>query len=286
MKSRKIWIGIGTAILVSPQPALTDTASRAFAKPSSAVAQSDSPEFVIAQHNGPHAPAKAGGEGEGGEGEGARASLPPNLRFYHDIQLVRGHLFIADELVKEGRWNDALAHVLHPSEEIYGSVRVDLKTFDVPPFQTALKALAQTVKSRNKDAYATALAGVDERLAAADRSLRGKEQNWPSFILETVMEVLQTATDEYEAAVDDSRIKNVVEYQDARGFVWQAEKLFESVADELTRRDAEATKAIRAAFAELKKTWPTAMPPKSPVKDLSQVLAGVSTIELQLGRLR
>ena len=38
-------------------------------------------------------------------------------------------------------------------------------------------------------------------------------------------------------------------------------------------------------FADLKKTWPSAMPPKTPVKDYGSVLGDVSRIELAAGRL-
>lgn len=223
MKRRKVWIGLGTAVLINPQAqALSEAAPPIARDVPAATAASGSDEFVIAQHRGaghetattkPRAEGEGGGEGEGGA---ADANLAPNLRFYRDIQLIRGHLLVGDELAKEGRWNDALAHFLHPSEEIYGAIGADLKSYDVAPFQTALKALAQTTKAKSKEAYATALTAVEERLAAADRSLRAKEQDWPSFIMETVLEVLQSAAHEYEEAVEGGRIKNVVEYQDAR----------------------------------------------------------------------
>jgi hypothetical protein len=42
---------------------------------------------------------------------------------------------------------------------------------------------------------------------------------------------------------------------------------------------------VRDGFAELKKAWPAAMPPKTPVKDYAAVLADVSRIELAIGKL-
>jgi tetratricopeptide (TPR) repeat protein len=240
-------------------------------------------------HNGgtTKAPAAASQAGEAGEsGSASDATLEPALRFYRDIQLIRGHLLVGDELVKEGRWAEALPHFLHPSEEIYGKIRGELNDYNVPAFLTALKALAQTVKAKNKEAYAGALATVEQRLAPADTTLRKKEANWSYFAMETALEALRTATAEYEQALKDGKIANPVEYQDSRGFVWQAERLFASVADDLTKKDADATAAVRAAFADLKLAWPSPLPPKAPAKDLSQVLSDVSKIELQLGRFR
>lgn len=285
MGTRKVWLGVGAAILVAPPGAAMPPPH------DEAVGAPRGP--VLAQHGGQAAPpaARSGGEG-GGEGEGAAAdeSLAPALRFYRNIQLVRGHLLVGDELVREGRWADALAHFLHPTEEVYGKIRGELRTYDVPPFETALKALAQTVKARNREAYARALGVVNERLAAADRGVRAREgaeaRPWARFSLETAIETLKVAGDEYGNAVEDGRFKLAVEYQDSRGFMLQAERLVEGVAGELGPWNAEALAAIRAAFADLKRAWPAPTPPAAPVMDPGEVLADMSRIELQLAAFR
>jgi hypothetical protein len=290
MKRRKVWVGLGTAVLVTSQLAAHEEA-----RPAPEAAVQGAPPLKVAQAHGQHGAvrmaAKAGGEGgEGDEGGAAQkdydAKLPPTLRFYRDIALIRGHLLVGDELVREGRWAEALPHFLHPSEEIYGKIRDDLKTYGVAPFAAALKSLAQTVKAKNEAAYRTALAGLEERLAAADKGVRAKEQNWSAFTMDSVLELLRSAGNEYEEAVEKGRIAKPIEYQDSRGFIWQAEKLFSSVADDLTQKNAEAVKTVQDGFAELKKAWPAPVPPKTPVKDHGQVLADVSKIELQAGRLK
>ena len=95
-----------------------------------------------------------------------------------------------------------------------------------------MKSLAQTVKAKNEAAYRTAFTAWRSGLAAADKGVRAKEQNWPALAVDTVLELLRTAANEYEEAVEDGRIAEAVEYQDSRGFVWQAERLF----DERRRR--------------------------------------------------
>jgi hypothetical protein len=324
MKRRKVWLGLGAAILVTPHAAAI--AEAPLPLPARVVAASTMPDeapITVAQHA--HAPkakgsggeggergmraakakpggeageggergtramkAKPGGEaGEGGEGGGGNdASLEPSLRFSRDLQLIRGHLLVGDELVQAGRWKEALPHFLHPGEEIYAKITADLKKRNLPPFATALKALAQTVKAKNKDAYARALTTLEERLADADKALRSEQANWPYFTMETTLETLRSAADEYGEAIEGGRISNVVEYQDARGFVWEAERLFAAVADELAKKDGDAVSAIRTAFADLKSAWPSAMPPQKPMKDLGQVLSDISKIELQLSRFR
>ena len=67
---------------------------------------------------------------------------------------------------------------------------------------------------------------LEERLAAADKGVKAKAADWQPFVVDTVLEMLRSAMGEYEEAIAKGRIAKPVEYQDSRGFVWQAEKLF------------------------------------------------------------
>ena len=308
MKSTtKIWLGVGAFVVVgtggasqapSAARALLDTT--ALAGPQSEPAAQDA-GVRLAQH-GKHGGGQKGGEkggekgtpskkgGEGGEGEeggeGGRAALSPDLDFAVRIAQIRGHLLVGDELVKESQWSGAYPHFRHPTEELYGKLRGRLKEYNVPPFEAALKALSNVVRAKKGgDDYARARKTVMDALAAADAGLKAKQAKWESFTVETALETLKSATGEYEEAVVKGRIAKPVEYQDARGFVLQAESMIESVAPSLEKKDADALAHARAALAELKKAFPGAMPPKTPVKDHGAVLGDVSRIELALGKL-
>jgi len=213
------------------------------------------------------------------------AKLPPDLDFALKIAQIRGHLLVGDELVKQGQFAAALPHFLHPGEELYGPIRTRLKDYDTPQFATALKLLATTVKQKNGgEDYARALQTVEDALAAADAGVKAK-QGSDAFAVETALELLKSATHEYEQAIVKGRIAKPVEYQDSRGFVWQAEKMIESLRPTLERKDVVALKHVRDGFAELKKAWPAAMAPKTPAKDYAAVLSDVSRIELSIGKL-
>jgi hypothetical protein len=286
MKRRKIWANLGTAVLMAAPAAQAGTLP---AQPSAIEAPTGQGSIHLAQHQGHGTAVKAtpGGEGEGGEGEGGGgAQLPAGLHLARGIEMIRGHLLVGGELVEAGRWADALPHFLHPEEEIYGSLRNDLKAFGIGPFQTALKSLSQTVKAKNKEAYARARAAVEERLAAAESAVLAKEENKSYFVLEAALETLQQAADEYEEAVEKGRIANVVEYQDARGFVFEIDRLVGTVADALAAKNADAAKAIRASLDDLKATFPAVTPPQKAAKDSSQFLASVAKFELQVGNFR
>jgi hypothetical protein len=135
--------------------------------------------------------------GEGGEA-GTLASLPPELAFAVRVALLRGHLLVGDELVKQQQWNAALPHFLHPTEEIYGDIQGELAGYNVPPFDGELKALVQVVKGRQGGAdYAKALKAINDALAAADAGVKARQSNWSGFVVEAAVETLKAASGEY-----------------------------------------------------------------------------------------
>ena len=294
MTSRtKIWLGVG-AFVVASAPLTVPvgaTETPAFGRDNastSGVALTRALDATVRVAAAAKKHDHGGEGGEGGEEGGAKggAPLPPDLDFALKIAQIRGHLLVGDELVKQGQWAAALPHFLHPGEELYGPIRGRLKDYQTPQFATALKLLANVVKAKKGgDDYDKALKTVEEALAAADAGLKAKQPNWDSFSVETALELLKSSTHEYEEAIVKGRIAKPVEYQDARGYVWQSEKMLESIAPALEKKDADALKAVRAGYAELKKAWPSAMAPKMPVKDYGAVLGDVSRIELATGKL-
>jgi hypothetical protein len=293
---RKIWVGVGAFVVAGASAtssagpmaadgvldvrAIADFAANATTRPAAV-------GFVVAQHTD-HAE-KSGEAGEAGEegGEKGVASLPPALAFGVRIALLRGHLLVGDELVKQQQWNAAIPHFLHPGEEIYADIKDQLADYKVAPFEPVLKTLAGVVKAKKGGGeYAKAFKSVNDALTTADAGMKEKQQaDWAGFVVATALETIKAAAGEYQQAIVGGRIGKPVEYQDARGFILQAERMIEGVAPDLEKKDAAALSAVRAGFAELKKAFPAPMPPRAPVKDHGAVLADVSRIELAAGRL-
>ncbi|MGE0750217.1 MAG: hypothetical protein AB7K64_06465 [Variibacter sp.] len=300
MKAKtKIWVGVGAFVFAggaaiggagaAPQ---TPTVERAQAigneSLDTAQGRDTTSQIAIAQHLAANDHGGEGGEGgeEGGE-HGFKTKLPPDLEFALSIGELRGHLLVGNELVQQGQWAAALPHFLHPTEEIYGKIRGQLKNYKTPPFEAALKSLAQTVKTKKGgEAYTKAFNAVEDALAKTDVGLKAKQpSDWDGFTAEAAVELIKAASGEYEEAIVKGRIAKPVEYQDARGFILQAEKMLDSVALSLEKKDADALKQTREALAELKKAFPEAMPPKAPVKDYGALLSDVSRLELAAGKL-
>jgi hypothetical protein len=278
---RKIWFGVGAFVVIGTGTAggaIVDAQPAATIHPASA-SRSSAPVLIAQHREHDREP------GEGGETKNL-AKLPRSLAFAARIALLRGHLLVGDELIKQQQWNAALPHFLHPGEEIYGDIKDELGEYNVPPFDAALKALSDVVKAKKGgNDYTNAVKSVNDALAAADAGLKAKQENWPGFVVEAAVEALKIATGEYRQAIVQGRIVKPVEYQDARGFVWQASGMIESVAADLQKKDAAALQGLRAGLAELKKAFPSAMPPKVPVKDTAAVLGDVARIELTAGKL-
>jgi hypothetical protein len=291
MKSKsKIWLGVGAFVVVGtgavgaggagPKAASNLRSAPPRHATDTAIPRIPAGEFRLAQHEG-HG--KEGGEG--GESKGI-ANLPPELAFAVRLALLRGHLLVGDELVNQKQWNAALPHFLHPIEELYDDMREPLAEYNVPPFEDALQTLAGVVKSKKGGAdYARALKAVNDAAAAADAAVKDKQTDMPGFVAEAAIETIKTAAGEYENAIVGGALAKPVEYQDARGFIWHAEHMIENVAAGLQKKDANALKQVRAGFAELKKIFPAAVPPRRPVKDHAQLLAIISRIELAAGKL-
>jgi len=283
---RKIWLGVGACVVIGtgasaamgPLTAGATPGMRVPGGPALAIPRAPSDCIVLAQRH----PQEAGEAGEAKD----LANLPPELAFGVRIALIRGHLLVGDELIRQQQWNAALPHFLHPGEEIYGDIKDELADYKAPPFDRVLATLADVVKAKKGgNDYAEALKAVNDALAAADAGMKAKQADWPGFVVETAVEALKAAANEYQQAIVGGRLAKPVEYQDARGFIWQAERMIESVAGDLQKKNPAALAATRAGLAELKKAFPSPMPPRMPVKDPATVLGEVARIELAAGKL-
>ena len=271
--TRKLWVGIGAATIAGA--AVTGNVS----------AQHGShKQDAGSQPPAPDGPA-AKNPAEGGEAyltDGGPKDT--RIRFYRDIELMRGHLLVGRQLIELELWDEALPHFLHPTEELYGLMEKYIKLHNIPPFNRDLQALAQAVKAKRKGAYEQALKVVNRRLDGALAVAKTFMTPVRNFTVRTAIEVLRVAQSEYEASMEDGKFVKPVEYQDSRGFVLQAERMFEGAATELARIDKASLDKIRTIFAKLKTAWPTPMPPDQPALDAGTISALISDIELHISR--
>ncbi len=196
------------------------------------------------------------------------------------LGLMKGHLLVAQELLDQNQPKQAEPHIGHPVEEIYVDVEEQLNDRKVKEFKTTLVSLQDLVKSNPKDAkvktnFTTSVESVDQAIAALPEAQRTQ----PSFVLQVINGLLDSANSEYGAAIADDKIAAAIEYQDSRGFVLYADELYQGIKSQMAKDHPDADKAIQASMTQLKKTWPSVIPPAKPVNTPEEVTKEIKAIE-------
>ncbi len=197
------------------------------------------------------------------------------------LGLMKGHLFVAKELLDLNKPKDAEPHIGHPVEEIYTDVADQLNERKVKEFKTTLITLEDLVKAGAKDNnkvttnFKESMQSIDGAIAALPEAQRKS----PAFVLQVINGLLDTANSEYGAAITDGKIKAAIEYQDSRGFIVYANMLYKDIATTMAKDRPEEHKVITENLKQLTTAWPAAMPPATPVKTPAEVGKLVTSIE-------
>jgi hypothetical protein len=202
-----------------------------------------------------------------------------DLDYMVKLGLMKGHMDVAKELLDLGEVKQAEPHIGHPVEEIYTDVEDQLKERGVKDFKAGLITLQDLVKAGAKDkakvnaAFAQSMTAIDGAIAI----LPATQRKAPKFTLQVINGLLETAKDEYGAAVADGKFKEIIEYQDSRGFVRYAAELYAAIAPQVA---PAAGKKISTGLTDLKAVWPAPIPPAAPVKMPNDVTALVKQVEM------
>jgi DNA uptake protein ComE-like DNA-binding protein len=196
------------------------------------------------------------------------------------LGLMKGHLFVAKELLDLNQLKAAEPHIGHPVEEIYTDIADQLNERKVKEFKTTLITLEDLVKAGSKDRslvnsnFKESMQSIDNAIS----SLPETQRKSPNFILTVINGLLDTANSEYQASIADGKIKAAIEYQDSRGFVAYAEMLYRSIAAQMTKERPQSHKIVAETFKQLKTAWPSPIPPAAPVKTPEQIDNLIKTI--------
>lgn len=197
------------------------------------------------------------------------------------LGLMKGHLFVAKELLDLKKPKDAEPHIGHPVEEIYTDVADQLNERKVKEFKTTLITLEDLVKAGAKD-NAKVTTNFKESMVAIDSAISAlpeTQRKDPKFVLQVINGLLDTANSEYGAAITDGKIKAAIEYQDSRGFIAYANMLYQGITPLMVKDHPADHKTITENLKLLTAAWPTPMPPATPVNTPAEVGKLVTTIE-------
>ena len=196
------------------------------------------------------------------------------------LGLMKGHLLVAKELLDLQKLDQAEPHIGHPVEEIYADVEDQLKERGVAEFKTSLVKLQDLVKAgKIVPQIATEFTTSMEAINKAIAKLPAADLQDPKFILPVINGLLDTANSEYGAAIAEGKIKEIVEYQDSRGFVVYSSTLYEQISPTMAKSYAKNHQAIAPALAKLKPTWPAAIAPAKAVTSPEEVTKMIKAIE-------
>jgi hypothetical protein len=110
------------------------------------------------------------------------------------LGLMKGHLFVAKELLDLNKPKDAEPHIGHPVEEIYTDVAEQLTERKVTEFKTTLITLEDLVKAGAKDNakvttnFKASMSAIDLAIAA----LPATQRQSPQFVLQVINGLLDT----------------------------------------------------------------------------------------------
>jgi Helix-hairpin-helix motif len=194
------------------------------------------------------------------------------------LGLMKGHMMVAKELLDLGKPDQAEPHIGHPVEEIYVDIEDQLKERNVADFKGSLVNVQDLVKSKPDSpelvpAFDSAVMAIDGAIAA----IKPEQLKTPTFGLQVINGLLETALAEYTAAIANGKIAQPIEYQDSRGFIAYArETLLPGIAPNL-KPDIAAD--FKQKLMDLSTAWPSPIPPAVPVLTPEQVATTVKSIE-------
>ncbi len=177
------------------------------------------------------------------------------VEFVSSIEQIRGHLEQA--LINKESGNDTLAqtHSLHPIEEVYSSIEEQLVNENSTLNQTlsaALQNLSSTVTTADLQDFESQIGNVNMLLNNSVQTLvPSSELNNPAFNASVEGRLLHLAGHEYEEAVANGTIIEVVEYQDAQAFIHRAESIFKSSASRINQSLAHEVQEVNEFFSNL-----------------------------------
>ena len=100
---------------------------------------------------------------------------------------------------------------------------------------TALPTRSTQTAAQSRQGFRKINVMIDE----AETSVLGEKMSDPVFSGMVAMAVLDTAEHEYEEAVANGEIVEMIEYQDSAAFIAQAQEIFTSIRAELPEHEAE-----------------------------------------------
>jgi hypothetical protein len=174
------------------------------------------------------------------------------VEFAANIEFIKGHLLQAVANKQQDELELAKTHAGHPIAEVYTLISGKIAEDDAAmesSLKDALESLPDKVDSLSAADFAAAVSEAEQMLDDAMMIIPQDDRDDRNFWIHVMAQLLETAEHEYEEAVSDGQIEEMVEYQDAQGFVARADAIFMAIADKI---DEHERGELEGFFTDLK----------------------------------
>jgi len=177
------------------------------------------------------------------------------VHFDSNIEQIRGHLDQAVANKEIGNTTLAKAHTLHPIEEIYSSIQVQIDSTDPSLNQSlssSLNQLSNMVDNSSVEEFMTKALDINGLLNdTVGKVIPAQEINDSAFNLMVVGNLLSVADNEYKEAIENGQLKEIVEYQDGQAFISRASSIFNESSPLIPQEKSADVPVINEFFADL-----------------------------------
>ena len=206
----------------------------------------------------------------------AQQSAISDHEFHGYLEQMKGHLDASIINVQSNNSVLAIAHALHPIEEIVDIINnrlIQTNETLTKEFSTKLNNYVQTVKSNDINKIIIEKAKLENLLnGALDQSISLEKRNNGDYILNVTAELINIASEEFNEAMYNGQIINLLEYQDGQQFIKRAIMLLEeSQAFLLSDNDKKYIDKIR----EMEKDMDLKNDPSKVDSDVKDILCEI-----------
>src|SRR5574341_791362 len=185
-----------------------------------------------------------------------------HVEFAANIEFMRGHFIYAIADKQQNELVLAKAHAGHPISELYALIDAELEEHDKElnsSLNNALEQLPRQVELLTTTQFATEVTKIEAMLDDALKAVVPQaKRDDHAFWIKVTIKLLETAVEEYHEGVSDGKVQEMVEYQDAQGFVARADAIFMNIASKIDEHEQEE---IEEFFADLKNGMESAQEP-------------------------
>jgi hypothetical protein len=150
----------------------------------------------------------------------------------------------------------------------------------------ALNAILDLIRHGTPSEIETALYDAIVEIEELEHSIDPAKIVIDGIVADSAVLLLRTAVIEYDEAFKNGDIVELVEYHDGAAFVTEAATLIRDAKYEWMTKNPAAYGKLDLSLKELQTAWPSKVPPPKSVIPLTEMLALVTTIELQVNTIR